>query len=198
MTARVKWQKKKKVTSASWKSQTSMENWFQWSQSAGAPKSRSPVLPKRLPPQIVVHVTDLLFPLSHQGRPLPFQAQEVAALVVLHVQEEAVRLQGAWITQAIMDHSGNRGMGWAGPPFIPPWISEGRDNPPQTHLLDRDEGLPPLIPDLLLLCLLPGREEGVRAVGSIHTAVLEGRKARNSRHPRCGTSPRRRSSSAGC
>lgn len=83
-----------------------MENWFQWSQGAGAPKFHSPVLSSCLPPQIVIHVTDLLFPLSHQGWPLPFQAQEVAALVVLHVQEEAVRLQEAWITQGIMEWVG--------------------------------------------------------------------------------------------
>lgn len=55
--------------------------------------SHSPVLPRCLPPQIVVHVTDLLLPLTHQGRPLAFQAQEVASLIVLHIQEEAVGLQ---------------------------------------------------------------------------------------------------------
>lgn len=101
-----------------------MENWFQWSQSDGAPKSHSPVLSRCLPPQIVIHVTDLLLPLSHQGWPLPFQAQEVAALVVLHVQEKAVRLQEAWITQGIME--------WVRLIYflIPPYTSEGRDNPP--------------------------------------------------------------------
>lgn len=80
-----------------------MGNWLPWSQSAGASKTHSPVLPRCLPPQIVINVTDLLLPLSHQSWPLPFQAQEVAALVVLHVQEEAVRLQEAWITQGVME-----------------------------------------------------------------------------------------------
>lgn len=142
----------------------------------------SPFLPRCFPTQIVIHVADLLLPLTYQGGPLTLQAQEVASLVVLHIQEEAVRLQDRWPSHRAETHSQR-------PTGVP--HTEWRHS---TYLLNGDKCLAPLVPDLLLLCLLL---RGERRSGYRCRSWGAGRKGQHSRHPLHGRSPLHRSSSGG-